>query len=236
MTPLTLLSTTAAAVLLLTTTSGSAFMLSSDFSQDTPGGPPAGAELFDLNEGRIIKVVDADSDPETPFEGKGNKSLLFEKGEGGAGAIARAEWGGIPNIEQGKLDFTSFAVKEAAGIFVNPVFFAHLFSKGKIVLGVGFGGDSLVVTDGTEKVIVRGACPYNEVNKIEVPFSSANQTFSVLVNGEKMKDQNGKEEFRFQNTPPTGGIDKLRFSVAEIGNERTRVFLDSFKLTDGSEK
>lgn len=221
---------------LLTTASGSAFMLSSDFSQDTPGGPPAGAELFDLNEGRIIKVVDANSEPEDPFDVKGNKSLLFEKNEEGVGAIARAEWGNIPDIDQGKLAFTSLSVKEAAGLFDNPVFFAHLFSKGKVVLGAGFGGDSVIVTDGSERVIVRGAWSHNVPNKIEVMFSSATQTFSVLVNGEKLKSQDGKEEFRFQNAPASGGVDKLRFSVAEIGNQRTRVFLDSFELADGSAK
>lgn len=224
------------AAFFLTAASGFAFMLSADFSKDAPGGPPEGVELFDLNEGRVIKVVDANTEPEDPFDVKGNKSLLFEKNDQGAGGIPRAEWRGIPDIEEGKLSFTALSVKEAAGIFDNPVFFAHLFSKGKIICGVGFGASSVLLMDGDEKVVIPGAWPHNVPNKMEITFSMASQTFSVFVNDEKLKSNDGREEFKFKSIPPSGGIDRLRFSVAEMGNTKTQVFLDSFELSDKTEK
>lgn len=211
----------------------SAFTLSSDFSKDPAGGAPADATLFELSEGRIIKVVDADTDPEDPFGTEGNKSLLFEKNEEGMGGIPRAVWQELPALGQGKLTFTAWSMKEAAGPFTAPAFFALLSEGGRIAINAGVGGNSLILMDGTTKVIIRDAWLHNRPNTVEIRFSVQSQTFSIALNGEKMKSEDGKDEFAFQRK--ISAVSELAFSVADYGNRSTRVFLDKFELTDKSD-
>jgi len=207
-----------------------AFTFSTDFSKDVPDAPPTGAVLSGTSIGSVIKVVDASTAPEDPFGIDGNKSLLFEKNEEGLNEIPKAQWENLPDLTAGKLTFTVLSIKEAAGIFVSPVFVANLSQNGKNGVMAGLAGDSLILRDGKSNVYVKGVWLPNEPNTFEIAFSVPSQTYTVKLNGEPVKTADGKSEFSF-NTNITSGFNQLGFSVADFSNRSTRVFLDKFEVT-----
>ncbi len=208
-----------------------AFTLSSDFSKDTSEAGPEGAVLSGTNAGSVIKIVDSSTAPEDPFGGKGNKSLLFEKNEEGVGVIPKAQWENLPSLTSGKLTFTVMSVKEAAGIFTVPAFFAIFSESGRNGIIAGFGGNSIILMDGSTKVIVKEGWLHNEPNVVSISFSVPNQTYSITVNGEVVKSEEGKSEFSFKSKIKDG-FNEFGFSVADASNRTTRVFVDKFELTD----
>ena len=207
-----------------------------NFQSDSAGEKPSGAMRIHAPVGSEMYVVDSASTPSDPFGVLGNKSLFFSKLGTASPMITWStagqalEVGDVRFTLKYYLDSSVVSSKFRSLIHLGKVDHPndHLNAGDEFISTVYIKNDGFFIKGSTAGYAANGLST-DEMWTIELVLNASKQTWSMVVNGKKMKTGSGKREFAYNNTD-LGGVNAV--SITGYGTESSLAgdFIDDVKL------